>query len=480
LQISKRLTARQLGEFQQVVGTKLGGLRNLVASCARHAGSGVDFHILTSAFSAMGNDGQPDYGAANEALAALACTRAAPGRWTALGWLGWAAVGMTRGSEYAALGNARGLRPVLPEEGKQLFLQMMESEIPSPALTLLSEGEIRFYRLPIAREVSPASDAGRGAETLVLEFPRSAAPVPAARGGDSPIPSQQRKDKIVLDFPLSLTTAGYLRDHMVNGSPALPGTFEVEFALRAARALRPEHPHVAARNPRFHRFVRVPGRGTSLRAEARLVAETADQCVIGVRLLSDFVHESGAVLKRDVLHFEGEVLTSAKPFVLTARRTSQAPGAVPCADPYLAPGSPVKLGGMFACLHDIRVGRDQREARYRIDPAVSLDSLGEFISPVLLLDALFRLVGVAPDGDVTTGAVSVPLSGESFYFASGLTDATLQGTSLRMFAASPRSEGEFLRTEWGHVLDADGRPIVSIKGALAKRMTMPASLASAL
>ncbi len=444
LQVSKRLSNRQLSEFRQVVGTKLNGLRNLVAACRRHVGPNVPFHILTSAFSALGNDGQPDYGAANEAMAALAHVHGRHGHWTALGWLGWAAVGMTRGSEYAALGNSRGLRAVLPEEGEALFLQLMESRCRSPALSLLSDGEIGFYHLPIA---------------------------------DASLPSlaPRRSGMTVVEFPLSLDSAPYLNDHLVNGSPALPGTFEVEFALRAARALRPDQPYLAARNPRFHRFVRVSERGTCLRAEARVVEETAEGCVVAIRLLSDFVHRSGVVLQSDVLHFEGEVLTSTKPFAHTANgwASLDLSSTVPCADPYLAPGSPVKLGGMFACLDEIRVSPSVRTARYHIGPDKSLDLLADFISPVLLLDALFRLVGVAPDGDVSTGAVSVPLSGDSFYFTAGLTDRALQGTTLRMVSASPRVEGEFLRTDWGHVVDAEGRTIVSIAGAFARRMGAP-------
>jgi hypothetical protein len=113
-------------------------------------------------------------------------------------------------------------------------------------------------------------------------------------------------------------------------------------------------------------------------------------------------------------------------------------------------------------------------ARYRIDADKSLESLSDFMSPVLLLDALFRLVGLAPDGNVSTGGVSVPLSGDSFHFTAGLTDRALQGTSLRMIAANPRSEGEFLRTDWGHVTDMKGHAIVSIMGALARRMGGPA------
>jgi hypothetical protein len=279
-----------------------------------------------------------------------------------------------------------------------------------------------------------------------------------------------------------LDSAPYLSDHLVNGAPALPGTFEVEFALRAANALRPGYAHFAARSPQFHRFVRVPERGTCLRAEASIIDETDDGCVIGIRLLSDFLHRSGVALKRDILHFEGEVLTSTNPFVHTAdgRSTLDLSLVRSCADPYLGPGSPVKLSGMFACLDDIRVGPLARSARYHIGPEKSLASLEGFMSPVLLLDALFRLVGVAPDGDVSTGAVSVPLSGDTFHFTAGLTDRALQGTALRMVAANPCSEGEFLRTEWGHVIDDAGRTIVSISGAYARRMGAPAAPALAL
>ena len=272
LQISKRLSSRQLGEFQAVVGTKLNGLRNLVASCARHAGPDVPFHILTSAFSALGRvDGQPDYGAANEAMAALANVHPRRGRWTALGWLGWAAVGITRGSEYAALGNSRGLRAVLPEEGKALFLELLQSKGGSPAVSLLSEGEIQFYKLPVAA-TPPAPAISAPAS---LNKPSSSSRCPS--------------------------TTPYLDDHKVNGVPVLPGTFEVEFALRTARTLRPNHPYLAARNPRFHRFVRVSERGTSLRVEARVLEDRAESSVVGIRLLSDFVHRSGVVLQPDVL-----------------------------------------------------------------------------------------------------------------------------------------------------------------------------------
>ena len=172
LQISKRLSSRQLGEFQAVVGTKLNGLRNLVASCARHAGPDVPFHILglqrarqrRPAGLRRGQRGDGGAGQRSSPAWALDGARLA---------------GLGRGrhdvrwSEYAALGNSRGLRAVLPEEGKALFLELLQSKGGSPAVSLLSEGEIQFYKLPVA-ETPPAPAIAREPEQAVVEeFPLS-------------------------------------------------------------------------------------------------------------------------------------------------------------------------------------------------------------------------------------------------------------------------------------------------------------------
>ena len=85
-------------------------------------------HALSSAFSFLGNDGQHGYGAANETLNRLAAWRGAAAGWTGIAWPGWAGVGMTRGSEYAALARSRGLRPLREEEGKRLFVEMMAGQ----------------------------------------------------------------------------------------------------------------------------------------------------------------------------------------------------------------------------------------------------------------------------------------------------------------------------------------------------------------
>jgi NAD(P)-dependent dehydrogenase (short-subunit alcohol dehydrogenase family) len=111
LQVSKNSARKKMGEFRRIVATKIEGLGNLHRSFHKHfPGAKTHFHLITSVFSYFGNDGQPDYGAANEAMNHIADWMGASGdadEWTSLAWLGWAGIGMTRGSEYEALARAR-------------------------------------------------------------------------------------------------------------------------------------------------------------------------------------------------------------------------------------------------------------------------------------------------------------------------------------------------------------------------------------
>src|SRR5690606_16184468 len=112
IQISKVMTRKSISDFDNVLRAKLASLQYIYEVCEKRRGDRpVHYHLLTSAFSDMGNDGQPDYGAVNEALNRLADVMNAEGRdaqrWVSVAWLGWAGIGMTRGSEYAALAASR-------------------------------------------------------------------------------------------------------------------------------------------------------------------------------------------------------------------------------------------------------------------------------------------------------------------------------------------------------------------------------------
>ncbi|MGH9888291.1 MAG: SDR family NAD(P)-dependent oxidoreductase, partial [bacterium] len=123
VQTSVQLPKRKLGDWRRTLDTKLAGLRNLYLACRRYAPRPVHFHILTSAFSYFGNDGQPDYGAANDAMNRLADSMGTNGHehWTTIAWLAWDGIGMTRGSEYATLTKERDSYPLGPAVGREIF-----------------------------------------------------------------------------------------------------------------------------------------------------------------------------------------------------------------------------------------------------------------------------------------------------------------------------------------------------------------------
>ena len=98
----------------------------------------------------MGNDGQPDYGAANEALNRLADVMAPSGNtenaasWCSVAWLGWAGIGMTRGSEFAALAANRGLRGITKTEGQEIFAKYLTGKPTAPINILMADGELIY------------------------------------------------------------------------------------------------------------------------------------------------------------------------------------------------------------------------------------------------------------------------------------------------------------------------------------------------
>ncbi len=136
-----------MAEIRGIIATKVSGLQHIYQACQRQLPNrAIHYHLLTSAFSVMGNDGQPDYGAANEALNRIAVRMSVDGgagTWSTIAWLGWDSIGMTSGSEFAALGSARQIRGVTAEEGKAIFQSLLAGPPAQPVNVLLTAGELR-------------------------------------------------------------------------------------------------------------------------------------------------------------------------------------------------------------------------------------------------------------------------------------------------------------------------------------------------
>ncbi|NOK00067.1 MULTISPECIES: type I polyketide synthase [Myxococcus] len=439
-QTSKKLNRRQLGELRTNLGTKLQGLRNLREACVSRLARPVPFHVLTSAFSYIGNDGQADYGAANEALDRLcawvsdACQEV---RWCSVGWLAWDGIGMTRGSEYRVLGASRHLRGIRAEEGEALFLQLVDGR-PRQAINVqLTESERSYYAL----EVLPAEEA------------RSLSAGPVQR-------------ELVVDA----ASVPCLEDHLVRGTPTLPGAWALDLMLQAAVGNgRPELRTVTIEDVRFSRFIRVKQGGRQhLRAECTPLIDEPGRHGVRVRLMGDIVHASGVVLEKDLVYAEARFTLTAEPPRGTPELDAAAPSgqALRVHDPHCAAGAPIELRKMFDCLEEIHIEPSARFARLGLptEPRQAGSTV-----PALVLDAALRLSAMHVDGE--SSAVFAPIQFQRATFDRGLVDAR-GGAPLHLSlkALPPRVDGDLLECGTVAALDEAGRLRMLLEGGLARPM----------
>ncbi|WNG33258.1 SDR family NAD(P)-dependent oxidoreductase [Archangium violaceum] len=432
-QTSKKLNRRRLAELRTNLGTKLLGLRNLREACASSFARPVPFHVLTSAFSFIGNDGQADYGAANEALDRLCAWVSEASqevRWCSVGWLAWDGIGMTRGSEYRVLGASRQLRGIRAEEGEALFLQLVEGRPREPINVQLTENERAYYGL----ELLPAGPVRR---------------------------------ELVVDA----TSVPCLEDHLVRGTPTLPGAWALDLMLQAALGEgRPELRTVTIEDVQFSRFIRVkPGGRQQLRAECTQVADEPGRHCVRVKLTGDIIHASGVVLERDIVYAEARFTLTTEPPQATPQLEAATPSGSGLAvhDPHCAAGGPIELRKMFDCLEEIRLEPTARFAR--LDLPTAPRQAGSTV-PALVLDAALRLSAMHVDG--VSSAVFAPIKFRRATFDRGLVDGK-DGAPHRLAlkALPPRLEGDLLQCGSVAALDGAGRLQMLLEGGLARPMT---------
>jgi hypothetical protein len=463
IQISGMLTKKTLADFRRIIAAKLASLRHVHAAVARRAkGRPVHYHLLTSAFSYMGNDGQPDYGAANETLNRIAAWQNDPAggsHWSSMGWLGWAGIGMTRGSEFAALAANRRLRGVTREEGRALFAEMM-SGTPAAAINiLLAEGEIKYYGVPIA-DPRPAPKPKPGP-----------APKPGLAPRPGPVsPAAQPRQEQTFEWSVTMDNAPFLHDHRINGAPTLPAAFMTCIVADAAKKLRPELNITAYENTHYRRFVKIPpDREAQIRVHARVISESDADTAIHVRILSDFVHKSGTMLQKDIVHNETVIRMSASlpkpPANLFAAKSIDG-RRLP--DPYVLPGSNVQLNGQFASTREIRVGPDQRTGSYKLADWRYPDSKYGYLLPnMILVDAFWRFGTVQWVGDRTLGVYVPERCGlMRVYFDYTAFDWPKLTETMMFRGANPRAEGNLLHVGPIELSDSTGRVLLVVENGV--------------
>ena len=456
VQISQAIPKRSLNDFRKVVNTKLASLGLLHAACTRRqTGHPLHVHILTSAFSYMGNDGQPDYGAANEALNRLAinlCGSAETGVWSSMAWLGWAGIGMTRGSEYAALAASRRLRGVTREEGRALFAEAIAGVPSQPVTIQIAEGEVAHYGVVFA----PAAQAD---ETRL----------PAVRHTIS----NRNSRGFHSEREVSLHELPFLSDHRVNGAPTLPGAFLIAEIGAFAMMVRPDLKIAAFENASFHRFVRIPeDRPRSLRLEGHMLEEGAEHALLNVKVYADFVHRSGAVLQKDVLQTEVTIrfASSTTPAIKNGFHRDRHDG-LRLDDPYVMDGSPVSLKGKFRTMSNIVSGFEGRHADYALDTALGPNTDSALAIPkIMMMDSLWRFGAIVREPD-NSMPVYVPVKCDvmrvHFDFADSSSAPSLN--KLIFCGANPTSGEDSITIGPVAALDSSGQVLLVVEGGVCRR-----------
>jgi len=448
VQVSKALPRKTLSDFQRIVTTKLASLGHIYQACQTRGLEHLHFHLLTSAFSYFGNDGQPDYGAANEAMNRLAdrLNRKNPkAHWSSFAWLGWAGIGMTRGSEYAALAANRRLRGVTRDEGQQLFADVIAGPPAAATTVIVADGEAAFYR--------PEFDA-----------PPVLAPAP-------PAPSPALTE--TTEWIVGPETMPFLSDHLVRGVPTVPGAFLIAMAGDAALKRCPHLKIQQFERTRFLRLVRAHGDcPATVRTMATVVESGADETVVQVQIVMDFIHKTGRVLGENLLHTEIYVRMADAVRPPTGLALVPLRGQETCLpDPYVMAGSPVQLDGAFRAMQEVGVSEVERRAHYQLPEATRHASAFDHLIPrIIMVDAFWRFgtVRVCESGGL---GVYVPERCDVMrvYFDYDQHGPDALRGPITFSGANPRAEGDVLHVGPITAFNADGHALLRVEGGLCRK-----------
>jgi 3-oxoacyl-(acyl-carrier-protein) synthase/NAD(P)-dependent dehydrogenase (short-subunit alcohol dehydrogenase family)/acyl-CoA thioesterase FadM len=433
VQFSKRLENRTLAEFRKTFSVKVVGLKNVVECCRARFGKTISAHVLTSAYSIFGNDGQHDYGAANETMDRVCSLRASGlGSWTCIPWLAWEGIGMTRGSEYRVLAKRRSLSGVTPDVGQRIFRDVITGRTGASVNVPISVAERVKYGLKTVPRLSNCFEAR------------------------------------TIEVPVALSDIECLTFHRIRNTPTLPGAWIIERMVSAAKQLYSADQladDVTIRNASFMRFVRYSnGQDPNIRI---IVHQFKDS--ISVQMISDVLHSSGQILAKDVLCARASLdFSKPEPALPTidVQSFETAPGFDgKLCDPYCqTPDQIVDLSGHFDCLNNIEIGVHERRASFL--PNHNCDWVGEI--PSLLLDATWRV-----------GAMYSTLGGEDLFVPVQIDRMVLPVRANTPFtnasrweirSTNPQISGN--QAHWGRteVIDSKGQVRLLVENASASRI----------
>jgi hypothetical protein len=368
-------------------------------------------------------------------------------RWASVAWLGWAGIGMTRGSEFAALAANRGLRGITKSEGQKIFSHFLTGEATSPINILMADGELKFY--------SVATTPGVYQPKPVVHKPAHA--------------RTAKRNSIAIERTVTADGAPYILNHLVDGIPTLPGAFLIMMIAEAALELRPNLKITAFEDAAFRRFVRLRSDGpTKLRLNVSVVSEDEAGTIIRVQVVSDFTHKSGKILQKDVVQTELSVRMG--PAVVSAGRRASGNShklGRSLSDPYVMAGSPVQLNGPFKTLNNIIVGDTIRSADYRPSHGNAA-----FLSSLMVMDSLWRFGAIDRDSQNTL-PVYVPEACKVMNVYYDLSDpghGSALSRDLSMMGSNPTADHDKLVIGPVEVRDHAGSVLLTVEGGICRRL----------
>ncbi|MEU0102465.1 KR domain-containing protein [Streptomyces sp. NPDC006267] len=442
-----------------------------------------------------GQNGETDYGSANDYLNTAAAYSAARGSGEfTIGWTLWRDVGLgatpimrrflAKSAQFTAMPTPEGIDHFLHEidQAEPTPLTVLFGDAERATMELAAPGYLDFCRVPdTPPEPAPASAPTASASTApaltvsapTASAPVAASPVPAAGPVRPALPDffvddivDRRADRLTVVRTFTLERDAYLREHVVNGYPTLPGTFVPELAAQAAMHLVPGRVPAVLEDIRLDAFLRVyrPGRGETKKITARLVESGPRESVVDVEVTGDVLAPGGQLLVKDRRHFSARVRLRDEPVTAPRWEHWNDQGVEPVADPYHLPNPAVLLSGVFVSTGDTRAHPHGRRARYVPDrPGIERWFSG-LVVPSVLLDGLAR-TSVLDRSDGDWIPLAVPRTIRRIDLYGGHTDATLAaaGTRVELYSLPARLDLESAEENRSVAVTAAGDVVLQIK-----------------
>ncbi|HEX9815508.1 MAG TPA: SDR family NAD(P)-dependent oxidoreductase, partial [Candidatus Thermoplasmatota archaeon] len=317
---SKLIVDKTPESFDRVFDVKVLGAANLLSATSEDPLRFATF--FASIAGRVGNAGQADYSAANDALAKIGLAmRHERGRdfpAVTIDWSAWADKGMaTRGSVMTVLREA-GVTAIPLNEGVRAFIDELTHGMRDAEILISGElGRLADPKLFSPRSAAPGPPAAMTLSSAMVKTSGGGGGqqqllIPAAPKESRPLIDEilQRDDRtVVARLTLDPMRDPYLRDHAVDGVPYLPGVFGIEAFAEAAQLLVPEKVFLGARDVEYHLPAKVlRNQPLEVTIHVALAREDKDEVSLGCRLQSVFVNPKGERLGAPRVHFSGTVV----------------------------------------------------------------------------------------------------------------------------------------------------------------------------